>query len=182
METTAVSVLLATKKSIGQIGSSPLIINDNDGNDEEKGRSNNNSQPGVKGEQTDFIFNGFHFGAMACLAAAAFASNAFTFYLVGAAISVSGAANITVVFLAPFLVWQKQKLRRLRGMRAQQNRLREAVNRYTKERFAFTDKINKLSQQVDRYVDVDVDVPSSFTYAPAQPLCVCICLLFLSHL
>jgi hypothetical protein len=147
----ALTTLQATKRSLATIGSNPL--------------TQHGGETVVKGEATDAIITHVALTPVAAVAVTGLVSGMVSFFMIS--VQLVDIASLTLILFAPYVVYQKWQLALLGGLRGQQNRLRNSVNRLSTENGTLTRSIDDLETHVHRYVALHCDV-----------LCVCVTLCY----
>ena len=105
----------------------------------------------VKGEENDHLVQGgfWSYAVQAVAVAGGLAALVAMVLTTGHLIDL---ASLGTMILSPLVYWHKFQLNALGGMRAQQNMLRQSVNRFTVENNKLEQANTQLEGQVDEYV------------------------------
>lgn len=158
----ALTTLQATKQSLATIGSNPLTTDASTG------------ERTVKGEHTDAIVTNVSMTPVAAVTAVGLISGLVSFFMISA--QLVDLASLTLILFAPYCLYQKWQLASLGGLRGQQNRLRNSVNRLSEQNGTLKRSLDHLETQVKRYVAKHYMACHDIT---ASCLC-CVVLIFLT--
>lgn len=147
-----VSALAAAKHTLDEIGSVPLEEEgrtDDDDVEEGKEGSPAPSLPKVKGEDTDGLILGIAPQYIVPLVAVVgFFSGLASFVIVVG--HVVDLASVTLVLLAPLVLYQRKQLSKLGSFRMLHNETRRKVNRLHNQNIILSESVSKLETHVER--------------------------------